>query len=81
MQTFGTPTPITAALDIPAGHIQFIASDRADATVEVAPANPAKSRATKVAERATATYAEVSCGSRPRPRATTSRGDIIARSL
>ncbi|MGK8506963.1 hypothetical protein ACRS5S_02560 [Nocardia asiatica] len=74
------PTPITAVLDIPAGRIQFIASDRADTTVEVASAIPAKSRVTKVAEHTTATYAEVSCGSRPRPRATTSRDDIIAHS-
>ncbi|NNH68920.1 DUF4097 family beta strand repeat protein [Nocardia uniformis] len=58
MQTFDTPTPITAVLDIPAGRIQFIASDRADTTVEVAPANPAKSRDAKVAEHATITYAE-----------------------
>ena len=44
MQKFDTPAPITAVLDIPAGRIQFIAADRADTTVEVRPANPAKSR-------------------------------------
>ncbi|MFQ6329808.1 DUF4097 family beta strand repeat-containing protein [Nocardia sp. CWNU-33] len=58
MQTFDTPTPITAVLDIPAGRIQVIASDRTDTTVEVTPANPAKSRDTKVADRTTVTYTE-----------------------
>ncbi|MEU4838947.1 DUF4097 family beta strand repeat-containing protein [Nocardia testacea] len=58
MHAFDTPTPITAVLDIPAGRIQFIASDRADTTVEVAPVDPGKSRDTKVAEHTTVTYAE-----------------------
>jgi hypothetical protein len=30
MHKFDTPAPITAVLDIPAGHIRFIAADRAD---------------------------------------------------
>jgi len=58
MQTFDTPTPISAVLDIPAGRIQFIAADRADTTVEVRPADPAKSRDTKTAEQTTAAYAD-----------------------
>ena len=37
MQTFDTPTPISAVLDIPAGRIQFIAADRADTAVEILP--------------------------------------------
>jgi hypothetical protein len=50
MQTFQTPAPIATVLDIPAGSIRFIAADRADTTVEVRPANPAKSRDVKAAE-------------------------------
>ena len=58
MQKFDTPAPISAVLDIPAGRIQFIAADRADTTVEVRPANPAKSRDTKTAEQTTVAYAD-----------------------
>jgi Putative adhesin len=58
MQKFDTPTPISAVLNIPAGRIQFIAADRADTTVEVLPANPAKSRDTKTAEQTTVAYAD-----------------------
>ncbi|KFG74515.1 DUF4097 family beta strand repeat-containing protein [Streptomyces mutabilis] len=50
MQTFDTPAPISAVLDVPAGRIQFIAADRADTTVEVLPANPSKGRDVKAAE-------------------------------
>ncbi|SCL60542.1 Putative adhesin [Micromonospora citrea] len=50
MQTFDTPTPVSAVLDIPAGHVRFIAADRPDTTVEVLPADPAKSRDVKAAE-------------------------------
>ncbi|WP_328873108.1 DUF4097 domain-containing protein [Streptomyces sp. NBC_00287] len=50
MQTFKTPAPISAVLDIPAGRIQFIAADRPDTVVEVRPANAAKSRDIKAAE-------------------------------
>ena len=58
MQKFDTPAPISAVLDVPAGRIQFIAADRADTTVEVRPANPAKSRDTKTAEQTTVAYAD-----------------------
>ncbi|GGQ08418.1 DUF4097 family beta strand repeat-containing protein [Streptomyces mutabilis] len=50
MQTFDTPAPISAVLDVPAGRIQFIAADRADTTVEVLPANASKGRDVKAAE-------------------------------
>jgi hypothetical protein len=53
---FNTPTPITAVLDIPVGRIQFIAADRADTTVEVLPANAAKSRDVKAARQTTVEY-------------------------
>ncbi|WP_406315066.1 DUF4097 domain-containing protein [Streptosporangium sp. NBC_01639] len=56
MQKFPTPTPISAVLDIPAGRVRFIAADRADATVEVLPADASKSRDVKVAQQTTVEY-------------------------
>ncbi|MFD8820509.1 DUF4097 family beta strand repeat-containing protein, partial [Streptomyces sp. NPDC059627] len=58
MQKFATTAPISAVLDIPAGRVQFIAADRADTTVEVLPADPAKSRDVKAAEQTTVSYAD-----------------------
>ncbi|MFI7410974.1 DUF4097 family beta strand repeat-containing protein [Streptomyces sp. NPDC049627] len=58
MQTFNTPAPISAVLDIPAGRIHFIAADRADTTVEVLPANASKGRDVKAAEQTTVEYAD-----------------------
>ncbi|MGW5688327.1 DUF4097 family beta strand repeat-containing protein [Nonomuraea sp. NPDC003754] len=58
MQTFDTPAPISAVLDIPAGRVQFIAADRADTAVEVRPTNAAKSRDVKAAEQTTVEYAD-----------------------
>ncbi|MEV5176727.1 DUF4097 family beta strand repeat-containing protein [Streptomyces flaveolus] len=58
MQKFDTPAPISAVIDIPAGRVQFIASERADTTVEVLPADPSKGRDTKAAEQTTVTYAD-----------------------
>lgn len=57
-QKFETPTPVTVVLDIPAGRVQVIAADRADTTVEVLPADAAKSRDVRTAEQATVTYAD-----------------------
>ncbi|MGW9171379.1 DUF4097 family beta strand repeat-containing protein [Streptomyces decoyicus] len=56
MQKFDTPAPVSAVLDIPAGRIRFIAADRADTTVEVLPADAAKSRDVKAAEQTEVTY-------------------------
>jgi hypothetical protein len=56
MQKFDTPAPITTVVDIPAGRVQFIAADRADTVVEVLPADAAKSRDVKVAERTSVDY-------------------------
>ena len=56
MQTFATPAPITAILDVPAGRIQVTAAGRADTTVELRPADPAKGRDVKLAEQTTAEY-------------------------
>ncbi|OLT29497.1 hypothetical protein BJF83_11420 [Nocardiopsis sp. CNR-923] len=56
MQTFTTPAPISAVLDIPAGRVRFVAADRADTTVEVLPADAANGRDVKAAERIEVAY-------------------------
>ncbi|GAA3942866.1 DUF4097 family beta strand repeat-containing protein [Streptomyces gulbargensis] len=58
MQQFATPAPIATVVGIPAGRIRFIAADRADTTVEVLPANAARSRDAKAAEATTVSYAD-----------------------
>ncbi len=58
MHSFNTPAPVAVVLDIPAGHIRFIASDRADATVEILPLDSSKSRDVKAAERVEVAYAD-----------------------
>ncbi|MEV7032688.1 DUF4097 family beta strand repeat-containing protein [Streptomyces sp. NPDC093272] len=58
MQKFDTTAPVSAVLEIPAGRVQLIAADRADTTVEVRPADPAKSRDVKAAEGARVSYAD-----------------------
>ena len=58
MQSFATPAPIAAVLNVPAGRIQFIAAERADTVVEVRPADPGKSRDVRAAEQTTVTYAD-----------------------
>lgn len=52
MQKFEIPAAaqVSVVLDIPAGNVRFIAADRADATVEVLPADAAKSRDMQAAE-------------------------------
>ncbi|MFI6526165.1 DUF4097 family beta strand repeat-containing protein [Streptomyces uncialis] len=56
MQKFDTPAPVTAVLTIPAGRVRFIAADRSDTTVEVLPANAAKSRDVQAAEQTEVAY-------------------------
>ncbi|MFJ8150535.1 DUF4097 family beta strand repeat-containing protein [Streptomyces sp. NPDC096048] len=58
MQTFSTPAPISAVLDIPAGRIRFIAADRADTTVEVLPADASNGRDVKAAEQTSVEYGD-----------------------
>ncbi|MFC0007589.1 DUF4097 family beta strand repeat-containing protein [Micromonospora siamensis] len=53
MQTFDTPTPITAVLALPAGRVQVIAADRADTTVEVLPTEPARNSDVRAAAQTT----------------------------
>ncbi|MFJ7209986.1 DUF4097 family beta strand repeat-containing protein [Amycolatopsis sp. NPDC098790] len=50
MQNFATTAPITTVLDIPAGRVRLVASELAETTVQVLPADPAKSRDVKAAE-------------------------------
>ncbi|MEV5106810.1 hypothetical protein AB0K55_33445, partial [Streptomyces massasporeus] len=56
MQKFDSPAPVSAVLDIPAGHIRLIAADRTDTTVEVLPADPAKTRDVKAAQQIEITH-------------------------
>ena len=58
MQSFATPAPIAAVLNVPAGRIQFIAAERADTVVEVRPADPGSRRDVRAAEQTTVTYAD-----------------------
>ncbi|UQX05429.1 DUF4097 family beta strand repeat-containing protein [Streptomyces sp. RerS4] len=58
MQKFATTAPIAAVLDIPAGRIRLIAADRADATVEVLPADASKNRDVKAAQEVTVDYTD-----------------------
>jgi hypothetical protein len=51
MQKFDTPAPVQVVLDVPAGRVSLIASDRSDTAVEVLPADAGKSRDVKAAER------------------------------
>ncbi|MFF8729121.1 DUF4097 family beta strand repeat-containing protein [Streptomyces sp. NPDC015171] len=57
-QKFDTPAPVSAVLDIPAGHIRLIAADRTDTLVEVLPADAGKARDVKAAELITVAYAD-----------------------
>jgi hypothetical protein len=50
MQNFATSGPVFVSLDIPAGAVRVVASDRADTAVEVLPADAAKRRDVKAAE-------------------------------
>ncbi|MDH6546599.1 hypothetical protein M2160_000723 [Streptomyces sp. SAI-117] len=37
MQKFDTPAPLTTVIDLPTAHVQVIAADRTDTTVEIRP--------------------------------------------
>lgn len=58
MPTFPTPAPIAARLDLPSGTVEVLAGDRADTVVEIAPADPARSRDAKAAEGAAVSCAD-----------------------
>ncbi len=58
MQTFTTPAPITATLDIPAGRILVTATSQDTTTVQILPADPGKNRDVKLAGQITAGYSD-----------------------
>ncbi|MGI5503617.1 DUF4097 family beta strand repeat-containing protein [Lentzea sp. CA-135723] len=58
MQTFATPAPIAAVLDIPAGRVQFIAADRADTAVEVLPLDASHGRDVRAASKVEVSFAD-----------------------
>ena len=58
MPTFGTPAPISVSLDIGAGSVEIIASDRADTVVEVRPTNPAQKIDVGAAEQTRVSYSD-----------------------
>ncbi|WP_166844054.1 DUF4097 family beta strand repeat-containing protein [Isoptericola sp. BMS4] len=58
MQTFDTPAPVSAVVDVPAGHLTFVAADRTDTTVDVRPADASRGRDVKAAEQTAVEYAD-----------------------
>ncbi|MFF8834172.1 DUF4097 family beta strand repeat-containing protein [Streptomyces sp. NPDC015130] len=58
MPKFDTPAPITAVLDIPAGRIRIVATDRADTAVEVLPADAAKGRDVRAVQETLVEYGD-----------------------
>ncbi|MFG2975439.1 DUF4097 family beta strand repeat-containing protein [Streptomyces sp. NPDC048331] len=56
MQKFATTAPIAAVLDVPAGLIRFLASDRADTTIDILPADATDGRDVTAAEQTSAAY-------------------------
>jgi hypothetical protein len=53
MPAYESRTPIDADINVSAGHVEVIASDRADTTVEVTPTNPGRSGDVSLAREAT----------------------------
>ncbi|PSK98916.1 putative adhesin [Murinocardiopsis flavida] len=58
MPTFTTPEPISVKIDLAAGHLRIIASDRTDTRVEVRPSDAANESDAKAAEQARVDYAD-----------------------
>jgi hypothetical protein len=56
MPAYETLTPIDADIDVSAGHVEVVASDRADTTVEVTPTNPGRSGDVSLAREATVAF-------------------------
>ena len=57
MPVFATPQPITVTIDLAAGDLRLIASDRTDTNVEVRPSNSARAADVKAAELTRVEYA------------------------
>jgi DUF4097 and DUF4098 domain-containing protein YvlB len=58
MPTFATPAPISATIDVIAGDIRIIASDRADTVVEVRPRDTSKDLDVKTADQTRVDFAD-----------------------
>ncbi len=58
MYQFDTTAPINVVLDIPAGHVWFVAGERADTVVDVRPAQVSKRRDVQLAEQTTVEYVD-----------------------
>jgi hypothetical protein len=58
MQVFDTPTAVSLALDVPAGHVRVVGTDRSDTTVEVRPHDASKGVDVRAAARTTVEYAD-----------------------
>ena len=52
MSTFETPQPITAVIEVVAGTVRLVASDRADTIVDVRPRDPNRASDVRIAEQA-----------------------------
>jgi DUF4097 and DUF4098 domain-containing protein YvlB len=58
MPKFDTPEPISVLLDVYAGYVQIVASDRTDTTVEVRPSDPSDSSDVEAARKTRVDYAD-----------------------
>ncbi|MCX4554389.1 DUF4097 family beta strand repeat-containing protein (plasmid) [Streptomyces sp. NBC_01387] len=56
MPSFDTPQPISVNAQVDAGSIQFVAADRADTVVDVAPRDPKKDQDVRAAEQTEVAY-------------------------
>ncbi|MET9227491.1 DUF4097 family beta strand repeat-containing protein [Lentzea sp. NPDC003310] len=58
MPSYATPEPISVLLDIYAGHVQFVATDRTTTNVEVRPTDSSDSSDVEAARKTTVDYAD-----------------------
>lgn len=56
MPAYDTTGPIDAAIDLGAGHVEVVASDRADVVAEVVPTNPSRDRDVSLAREAAVSF-------------------------
>lgn len=56
MPAYESPAPIVADLNVSSGHVEVVASDRADTIVEVLPTNPGRSGDVALAREATVAF-------------------------
>jgi len=56
--TFSTPTPIEVSFELQAARLEFVASDRTDTVVTVAPRNPSRQGDLSLVQATSATYAD-----------------------